>query len=75
MVYRDHAGDHRRGRRAPSFEAILGFRYWLDEPGNDVMWYWSENHVLCFHRRIHRRAPFPTMSLEPGRTGREQGSG
>lgn len=30
-------------------EAILGFRYWLDEPGNDVMWFWSENHALCFH--------------------------
>lgn len=29
--------------------ALLGFRYWLDEPGNDVMWFWSENHVLCFH--------------------------
>lgn len=29
--------------------AILGFRYWLDEPGDDVMWFWSENHVLCFH--------------------------
>jgi len=28
---------------------LLGFRYWLDEPGNDVMWFWSENHVLCFH--------------------------
>jgi hypothetical protein len=30
-------------------DAILGFRYWLDEPGDDVMWFWSENHVLCFH--------------------------
>lgn len=29
--------------------AILNFRYWLDEPGNDVMWYWSENHAFCFH--------------------------
>ncbi len=28
---------------------ILGWRYWLDEPGNDVMWFWSENHCLCFH--------------------------
>ena len=28
---------------------ILNFRYWLDEPGDDVMWFWSENHVLCFH--------------------------
>lgn len=30
-------------------EAFLGYRYWLDEPGDDVMWFWSENHVLCFH--------------------------
>ncbi|MCD7060603.1 hypothetical protein [Pelagibacterium xiamenense] len=29
--------------------AILNYRYWVDEPGNDVMWFWSENHVLCFH--------------------------
>ena len=29
--------------------AILGWRYWMDEPGNDVMWFWSENHALCFH--------------------------
>jgi hypothetical protein len=29
--------------------AILGYRYWLDAPGDDVMWFWSENHVLCFH--------------------------
>lgn len=28
---------------------ILGWRYWIDEPGNDVMWFWSENHCLCFH--------------------------
>lgn len=28
---------------------ILGFRYWMTEPGDDVMWFWSENHVLCFH--------------------------
>lgn len=30
-------------------EAILGYRYWMTEPGNDAMWFWSENHVLCFH--------------------------
>lgn len=29
--------------------AILGYRYWMAEPGNDAMWFWSENHVLCFH--------------------------
>ena len=30
-------------------KAILGFRYWMDEPGNDVMWFYSENHALMFH--------------------------
>ncbi|MFN4130222.1 MAG: hypothetical protein ACK4GC_10475, partial [Paracoccaceae bacterium] len=29
--------------------AILGYRYWMDEPGNDVQWYFSENHALLFH--------------------------
>ncbi|WP_205910203.1 hypothetical protein [Rhizobium sp. FKY42] len=29
--------------------SVLNYRYWVDEPGNDVMWFWSENHVLCFH--------------------------
>ncbi|SMX26426.1 hypothetical protein TRP8649_00505 [Pelagimonas phthalicica] len=33
--------------------AILGFRYWMDTPGDDVMWFWSENHVLCFHIAEH----------------------
>jgi hypothetical protein len=30
-------------------ELALTFRYWIDEPGNDVMWYFSENHALLFH--------------------------
>lgn len=28
---------------------VVNFRYWMDEPGNDVMWYFSENHALLFH--------------------------
>ncbi len=28
---------------------VLGFRYWFDEPGNDAMWFFSENHALAFH--------------------------
>ncbi|MDR2258471.1 MAG: hypothetical protein LBE14_04910 [Treponema sp.] len=28
---------------------MLNFRYWVDEPGNDVMWFFSENHALLFH--------------------------
>jgi hypothetical protein len=30
-------------------KSVLSYRYWVDEPGNDTMWFWSENHVLCFH--------------------------
>ena len=29
--------------------AMCGFRYWIDEPGDDVMWFFSENHALLFH--------------------------
>lgn len=28
---------------------LLLYRYWMDEPGNDVQWYFSENHALLFH--------------------------
>lgn len=35
---------------ASQVEALAtDFRYWIDEPGNDVMWYFSENHALLFH--------------------------
>lgn len=30
-------------------QTALGFRYWIDEPGDDVMWFFSENHALLFH--------------------------
>ncbi len=30
-------------------KVIRGFRYWIDEQGSDVMWYFSENHALLFH--------------------------
>lgn len=30
-------------------ETALGYRYWIDEPGDDVMWFFSENHALLFH--------------------------
>ncbi|WP_179945017.1 hypothetical protein [Martelella endophytica] len=49
--------------------AILGYRYWMDEPGNDAMWFWSENHVLCFHvsaliaGRLFSDAVFPNAGL------------
>lgn len=41
--------------------AALNFRYWCDEPGNDVMWFFSENHALLFHV-----AQYLTGHLYPG---------
>jgi hypothetical protein len=35
--------------REPLERCVLGFKYWADEPGEDVMWYWSENHQILFH--------------------------
>ncbi|MFV0335599.1 MAG: hypothetical protein ACK5JR_16190 [Tropicimonas sp.] len=49
-AWRAHAGEVlEAGLWERVRHSILNFRYWLDEPGNDVMWFWSENHVLCFH--------------------------
>ena len=30
-------------------ETMVQYRYWIDEPGDDVMWFFSENHALLFH--------------------------
>lgn len=29
-------------------DSLVGFRYWLDEPGPCAMTYWSENHQILF---------------------------
>jgi hypothetical protein len=54
--------------------AILGWRYWMDEPGNDVMWFWSENHALCFHAAQYLAGQaFPdAMFVNSSRNGRAQ---
>jgi hypothetical protein len=30
-------------------QCALNFKYWMDEPGDDAMCYWSENHQILFH--------------------------
>ena len=35
--------------RQPLEECVLNFRYWMDEPGDDAMCFWSENHQILFH--------------------------
>ncbi|HED1419853.1 TPA: hypothetical protein R4S64_001833 [Kluyvera georgiana] len=55
-------------------DAILRFRYWMDEPGNDVQWYFSENHALLFHTAALLAGNlFPdAIFTRSGRSGREQ---
>ena len=53
---------------------ILNFRYWIDEPGNDVMWFFSENHALLFHIcQYYAGTLYPNEVFTcSGRTGRCQ---
>lgn len=54
--------------------ATLTYRYWMDEPGNDVQWYFSENHALLFHTACHLAGnlmPDKTF-IRSGRKGSEQ---
>lgn len=54
--------------------AIVGYRYGYDELGNDVMWFWSENHALCFHTAQYLAGQmFPdALFTASGRRGHEQ---
>ncbi|MGN6757123.1 MAG: hypothetical protein ACTHMJ_12125, partial [Thermomicrobiales bacterium] len=36
------------GLRRQLRECVLGFKYWIDEPGADAMCYWTENHQILF---------------------------
>ncbi|HMO06308.1 MAG TPA: hypothetical protein PKD10_01500 [Paracoccaceae bacterium] len=71
MRYGDHLPEALRGRID---RAMLGYRYWLDEPGNDVQWYFSENHALLFHTSAYLAgAILPDATFRrSGRAGAEQ---
>ncbi|MCT6811798.1 MAG: hypothetical protein M3029_01490 [Lactobacillus helsingborgensis] len=55
-------------------ETALKFRYWIDEPGNDVMWYFSENHAFLFHiARYFAGYLYPSEQFTvSGHKGKEQ---
>jgi hypothetical protein len=36
------------GVKSKMENTVLGFRYWWDEPGENSMCYWSENHQILF---------------------------
>lgn len=74
-IWADHHGEYFSAAQWQRIRSvILGYRYWYDEPGNDVMWYWSENHTLCFHVAQYLAGQyFPDeMFTASGRNGREQ---
>lgn len=54
--------------------AILNYRYWMDEPGNDVQWYFSENHALLFHTAAYLAGDLLSDArfTRSGRAGAEQ---
>jgi hypothetical protein len=54
--------------------AVLGYRYWMDEPGNDVQWYFSENHALLFHTAAYLAGHLlpEARFARSGRKGAEQ---
>ena len=33
----------------PLQDCFLNYRYWMDEPGADAMFFWSEDHQILFH--------------------------
>ncbi|WBU58839.1 hypothetical protein [Paracoccus albus] len=53
---------------------IVAYRYWMDEPGNDVQWYFSENHALLFHTAAYLAGSIlPDATFHrSGRNGQEQ---
>ena len=55
-------------------KCLLSFRYWHDEPGDDAMWFWSENHALMFHvSELIAGEMYPDRIFSnSGMTGREK---
>lgn len=54
-------------------DCIINFRYWMDEPGDDVMWFFSENHALLFHTcQLLAGQTFPDeVFSNSGKTGKQ----
>jgi hypothetical protein len=54
--------------------AIAGYRYWLDESGNDAQSYFSENHALLFNTAAYLAGHLLPQArfARSGRSGAEQ---
>lgn len=71
MGFADALGDDLRARID---DVVLGYRYWMDEPGDDVQWYFSENHALLFHTAAYLAGHLlpDAVFRRSGRRGRDQ---
>ncbi|MHA3914303.1 hypothetical protein [Halovulum sp. GXIMD14793] len=71
MVYGERLSEALRARIDA---AMLTYRYWMDEPGNDVQWYFSENHALLFHTAAYLagRHLRDHVFVRSGRSGADQ---
>ncbi len=70
LAYREFLSDSISARIKT---CLLGFKYWMDEPGEDSICYWSENHQLLFHTCEYLAGEaFPTETFaNNGMSGRE----
>ncbi len=51
---------------------ILNFKYWIDEPGDDSICYWSENHQILFFASAYIAGGlFPEETFCSGKKGLE----
>ena len=49
LLHRIAVDDWDPGLRDEVRAALLGFKYWIDQPGLDAMCYFTENHQLVWH--------------------------
>ncbi len=55
--------------RSAMKKTVLHFKYWMDEPGEDSMCYWSENHQVLFAAceylagQLYPKEEFPNCGL------------
>lgn len=74
LLYLDDAtGALGAERRQRIDDALLAFKYWLDEPGKDGMAYWTENHQILFHSSelLMGQRHLDDVFTNDGKTGRE----
>ncbi|MEZ4267732.1 MAG: glycoside hydrolase family 88 protein [Myxococcota bacterium] len=60
-------------RRKRVDDALLRFKYWLDEPGKDSMSYWTENHQILYHSAelLMGQRHLDDVFANDGKTGRQ----